>query len=84
MGDEFNNELDAPTIPKHMVSETEIQINRERVINAINFLCMSHSIPFHYVYFQPMFKEWGMKMPDLGRDGSHPGPNTHKAIAEHF
>ena len=72
------------TIPKHMVAETEIQINRERLVNAINFLCMTHSIPFNYVYFQPMFREWGMKMHDLARDGSHPGPNTHKAIAQHF
>ena len=71
------------TIPKHMVSEQEIQINRERVVAAINSVCASHSIPFRYVYLHPIIRDWS-KMPDVGRDGTHPGPKTHKMIAEHF
>ena len=71
------------TIPKHMVSEQEIQINRERVVSAINSVCASHSIPFRYVYLHPIIRDWG-KMPDVGRDGTHPGPKTHKMLANHF
>ncbi len=71
------------TIPKHMVSEQEIQINRERVVAAITHVCRTWRVPFHYVYLHPIIRDWG-KMPDVARDGTHPGPKTHRLIAEHF
>jgi len=52
-------------------------------VAAINSVCASHSTPFHYVYLHPIIKDWD-QMPDVGRDGQHPGPKTHKAIAKHF
>lgn len=70
-------------LPKNMVSEQEIEINRERVTNAINFICQTSSIPFHYTYlhlYNHKFRDIG----DFARDGQHAGPNTHKMISEYF
>ncbi len=72
------------TIPKHMVSEREIQINRSRVVDAIENICHKHNASFTYVYMRHLFDAWGKQFPDLARDGSHPGPETHRIIAEHF
>ena len=71
------------TMPGHMMSDREIQINRERVVDAIQYHCVTHGAEFKYVLLRPIVDAWG-PFPDLGRDGTHPGPKTHKAIAEHF
>ena len=71
------------TIPGHMVSEQEIQINRERVVAAITHQCRTWRVPFYYVYLHPIIRDWDT-MPDLARDGTHPGPKTHSMIAQHF
>lgn len=71
------------TMPGHMMSDREIQINRERVVDAIQYHCVTHGAEFKYVLLRPIVDAWG-PFPDLGRDGQHPGPKTHKMIAEHF
>ena len=88
---EFWIDHDTPTIigprstmPGHMMSDREIQINCERVVDAIQYHCVTHGAEFKYVYFHSIYKDWDKEMPDLGRDGTHPGPKTHKMIAEHF
>lgn len=72
------------TLPRHMVSEQEIQINRARVVDAIENICNKNNASFSYVFMRHLFDAWDKKFPDLGRDGVHPGPKTHKAIANHF
>ncbi len=71
------------TIPGHMMSEREIQLNRERVVDAIHHHCVLHGAQFRYVLLRPIVDQWG-PFPDLARDGQHPGPKTHKMLAEHF
>ena len=72
-------------LPKHMVSEQELQLQGRRMRDAIEMMCIRNSIPFYYVYFHGMLMdEWGGKFPDFGRDGWHPGPDSHKKIAEKF
>ena len=74
-----------PTIlPKHMIGETEIQLNRVRVRDAIEMLCVRQKIPFYYIYFHGQLLKWGGSFDDFGRDGVHPGPDTHKKIAKLF
>ena len=88
---EFWMNDDTPTIigprssmyREHMVSEREIQLNRERVVDAIHYHCVKHDCTFKYVHFRPIVDAWG-PFPDLARDGSHPGPKSHKEIAQYF
>ena len=73
------------TLPKTMVSEREIQLNRYRVKDAIENICRQHNIPFTYMYMHGLFeKTFNGEFNDFGRDGQHPGPESHKVIAKHF
>ena len=71
-------------MPGHLLGEREIQINRQRVVDAIHYHCLINKAEFHYQYSRPIFDEWQDNWPDRARDGTHPGPICHEAIAKHF
>lgn len=58
--------------------ETEIQLHQLRMLDAIRH-CVG-TIPIEIVTWEEVV----LDVVDLGTDGQHPGPKSHKAIAEHF
>ncbi len=72
------------TIPHKLIAEREIQINRERIVDAIENICTTYNAQFEYVYFRPIFASWNYEFQDYARDGQHPGIQTHVEISRHF
>jgi hypothetical protein len=69
------------TLPDKMIAEREIQVNRIRVVDAIENVCNKYNASFHYVYFRPIYETWRGVFLDYGRDGAHPGIKTHVEIS---
>ena len=71
------------SMPKILMADPEIDINRHRVLDAIRYHATINHVEFHYMHFRKIHDEMGEFM-DFARDGMHPGPITHQHIAEQF
>ena len=71
------------SMPKILMADHEIHINRLRVLDAIRYHAMINDVEFHYHEFRKIHDEMNDFM-DFARDGMHPGPITHQHIATKF
>lgn len=65
-------------MPNIFTAETEIQLNQDRMLSAIRWLCRDITLDVI------TWEQAAEVCTDRGVDGLHPGPQSHRAIADLF